>query len=102
MTFSVNLKRLREASGLTQEELATKAGTSKSAISMYERGERFPSEQLLETLADLFNVDMNMLLGKQESAQDCYDEMDEKEKDRFISFPICHFGNLIYVKNEEA
>lgn len=65
MTFSVNLKRLREASGLTQEELATKAGTSKSAISMYERGERFPSEQLLETLADLFNVDMNMLLGKQ-------------------------------------
>ena len=44
----------------------------------------------------------NLLLGKQESAQDCYDEMDEKEKDRFISFPICHFGNLIYVKNEEA
>jgi transcriptional regulator with XRE-family HTH domain len=68
MTFSVNLKRLRELSNLTQEELATKAGTSKSAISMYERGERFPSEQMLETFADLFNVDMNMLLGKQEKS----------------------------------
>lgn len=68
MTFSVNLKRLREISNLTQEELAAKAGTSKSAISMYERGERFPSEQMLETFADLFNVDMNMLLGKQEKS----------------------------------
>jgi len=68
MAFSVNLKRLRELSNLTQEELATKAGTSKSAISMYERGERFPSEQMLETFADLFNVDMNMLLGKQEKS----------------------------------
>ena len=44
----------------------------------------------------------NLLLGKQESAQDCFDEMDEQEKDRFISFPICHFGNLLYVKNEEV
>ena len=43
----------------------------------------------------------NLLLGKQETAQDCFDEMDEDEKDRFISFPICHFGDLIYVKNEE-
>ena len=66
MTFSVNLKRLREASGLTQEELATKAKISKSSVSMYERGERFPDEPILEVFADIFNVDMNMLLGKQE------------------------------------
>ena len=65
MPFSVNLKKLREQANLTQEELAAKTGLSKSTISMYERGERFPSEQILELLADLFNVDMNMLLGKQ-------------------------------------
>ena len=44
----------------------------------------------------------NLLLGKQEVAQDCFDEMNEQEKDRFISFPICHFGNLVYERNEEA
>ena len=65
MSFKTNLKRLRELAGLTQEELATKAGISKSAVSMYERGERFPDEPLLEVFADIFNVDMNMLLGKQ-------------------------------------
>ena len=65
MSFKTNLKRLRELAGLTQEELATKAKISKSAVSMYERGERFPDEPLLEVFADIFNVDMNMLLGKQ-------------------------------------
>ena len=65
MSFSTNLKNLRELSNLTQDELAQKAGLKKSTISMYERGERFPSEPILEALADIFNVDMNMLLGKQ-------------------------------------
>ena len=65
MSFAKNLKNLRELSGLTQDELAQKSGLKKSTISMYERGERFPSEVILEVLADIFNVDMNMLLGKQ-------------------------------------
>lgn len=65
MPFSLNLRKLREQAGYTQEELAVRTGISKSAISMYERGERFPSEQILEMFADFFNVDMNMLLGKQ-------------------------------------
>lgn len=30
---------------------------------MYERGEREPSFETLETIADFFNVDMNYLLG---------------------------------------
>lgn len=43
----------------------------------------------------------SILLGKMESAQDCFDEMDEKEKERFIEYPICHFGKLDYRKTEE-
>ena len=38
--FGVLLRRLREAAGLTQEELASKAGLSARAISVLERGER--------------------------------------------------------------
>ena len=65
MPFSTNLKRLRELSQLSQEELGVKTGLSKSTISMYENGKRFPDEETLEIFADIFNVDMNMLLGKQ-------------------------------------
>ncbi len=36
----------------------------------------------------------NLLLGKNDSAQDCFDELSPNEKKMFKSFPICHFGNL--------
>ena len=68
MPFKVNLKKLREIAGMTQEELAKRAKLSKSTISMYERGERFPDEATLELFADIFNVDMNTLMGKQEGS----------------------------------
>src|SRR3990170_4824375 len=38
--FGVRLKRLREAAGLTQEELASRAGLTAKAVSALERGER--------------------------------------------------------------
>ena len=44
----------------------------------------------------------NILLGRMESAQDCFDEMEDKEKGRFIEYPICHFGKLKYNKTEET
>ena len=55
---------LRTSSNLTQAELAEKLGVTYSAVSNYERGERSPNIETLETIADYFNVDMNYLLGK--------------------------------------
>ena len=57
-------KRIREQSGLTQQQMADKLGISRSAIGMYEKGEREPNFETLELIADTFNVDMNFLLGK--------------------------------------
>lgn len=61
--FSKSLKLLRKRDGLTQQGLAAQLGVSRSAVGMYEAGERFPDEEGLEAIADLFNVDMNTLLG---------------------------------------
>ena len=70
MAFKDILKKLRERKGLSQEELAKATGLSKSAISMYENGRREPkSYEILEILADYFNVDMNTLLDKKENEQ---------------------------------
>lgn len=57
-------KELRTHNNLTQSELATRLNISKSAISMYETGNREPDFETLENIADFFNVDMNYLLGK--------------------------------------
>lgn len=42
----------------------------------------------------------NLLLGKNESAQDCFDEMSPEEQKAFIEFPICKFGNLRFEREE--
>lgn len=49
---------------MSQQEFAKKVGVSKSSVNMYERGEREPSLETLESIADYFNVDMDFLLGK--------------------------------------
>ncbi len=64
MPFAQTLRNLREQSGLTQEQLAASLGISKSAVSMYEQGNRQPDFETLEAIADHFNVDMNLLLGR--------------------------------------
>lgn len=62
------LKELRLKFQYTQEEMAKKLGVSKSTISMYENGNREPDFETLEAIADLFNVDMNYLYGRQSNA----------------------------------
>jgi repressor LexA len=62
--FAGRLKELRKEAGLTQIELSTKVGISKSSISMYEANSRKPELETLEAIADYFNVNMDFLLGK--------------------------------------
>lgn len=62
--FGQRLKDLRLSENLTMEQLGAKLGLSKSAVNMYERGEREPGFENLETIADFFNVDIDYLLGK--------------------------------------
>ena len=64
--FSERLAALRRERGMTQAELAAELGISKSAVSMYERGNREPELDLLQEMADLFGVSVSSLLGREE------------------------------------
>ena len=64
MTFSERLKQLRAQRGLTQDTLSKQSGLTKSSIAMYETGKRKPKIEVLERLADFFNVDLDYLVGK--------------------------------------
>ena len=79
-TFKDMLKYLRNREHLSQSELADKLGVAKSTISMYEVGKREPDFETLESIADLFNVDMNFLLGKDGSENDDHYYLDEETR----------------------
>ena len=61
MDFANRLKELRVSRGLTQDDLARELKLVKSSISMYENGKRKPSFEVLEAIADYFNVNMDTL-----------------------------------------
>lgn len=61
--FSDMLVKLRKQDRLTQTEAARRMGITRSALSMYETGQREPDFETLEVIADFYNVDMNTLMG---------------------------------------
>lgn len=62
--FSSVIKRLRVERGITQEQLASMLKISRSTVGMYETGSREPDFETLEAIADIFNVDVDYLMGR--------------------------------------
>ena len=61
-TVAKNIVRLRQASGMTQAELAAKLNYSDKAVSKWERGESLPDVAVLSKIADLFQVSLDWLV----------------------------------------
>lgn len=57
------LKSLRKNNGKTQLELSKLLNVQKSTVSMYERGKRTPSPDVLKKYADIFDVSLDYILG---------------------------------------
>ncbi|MDE7192604.1 MAG: helix-turn-helix transcriptional regulator [Oscillospiraceae bacterium] len=63
-SFSSRLKQLRKSKNLRQAQVARLIGVNKSAISSYENNLRQPSFDILVSLANLFSVSTDYLLGQ--------------------------------------
>ena len=61
--FGERLKKLRQEEGLSQQQLASKLGVTKSVISYYELRERYPSPEVLVKLSYIFHTSTDYLLG---------------------------------------
>lgn len=63
LDFGNRIKALRKQKNLTQEQLAKRLWVTKSIISAYESGTKYPSLDMLVKLAQTFNVSTDYLLG---------------------------------------
>jgi len=75
--FGDRLKVLRKSRKLSLDDFAEILGLSKSSVHKYERGEREPSLETMEAIADYFNVDMDYLYGRDAQKKPAADESDE-------------------------
>jgi len=57
------LKKLRERSNLTQDQLAERINVTRQAVSRWETGETQPNTDTLKLLSKEFDVSINTLLG---------------------------------------
>jgi transcriptional regulator with XRE-family HTH domain len=62
--FQNRLKELRKEKKLSQDDLGEVMNISGRTISYFEAGERSPSPEILNKLADVFNVSVDYLLGR--------------------------------------
>ena len=73
--IAIKIKELRKESDWNQATLAKESGVSPAAISLIEKGERFPSMIVMRKLAQAFKVTIGELTGEPiESAEKVNEE----------------------------
>ncbi len=71
--FSKNLKYYREVSGITQKTLASKLNITIRSYQRYESGEREPKLDILISIADIFCISLDDLVGRKFSQSSLVD-----------------------------
>lgn len=61
----MNLKQYREKSGRTQKSLSDELKITTRAYQRYESGEREPKLDILIAIADIFNISLDVLVGRE-------------------------------------
>lgn len=64
MGFNDNLNKYRKIRGLSQEELAYQLGVSRQSVSKWESGQSIPELERIIEIADLFNISLDELVGR--------------------------------------
>ncbi|MGE3806193.1 MAG: helix-turn-helix domain-containing protein [Gemmataceae bacterium] len=65
--FGAVLRRRREEAGLSQEELAEKAGLHRNYVGLLERGQRMPTILAVQQLAEALGTTLTGFLAEVES-----------------------------------
>ena len=78
LNIGENIKFYRKSQDITQESLAEMLGVSCQSVSRWESGTCYPDMELLPTIADIFSVSVDKLLGVDET-------IEKKKVDGYLS-----------------
>lgn len=67
MDFGARIKQLREAAGLSQNELARRAGLAQSGLSYLESGAKGPSIDTLLRICSALGLSLSQFLGEEDN-----------------------------------
>jgi transcriptional regulator with XRE-family HTH domain len=62
--FSTNLRCLRQREKMSLQDLASILSVTNQAVSLMELGRRSPSFEILCSIADVFNISLDELVGR--------------------------------------
>lgn len=72
-----NIRSLRIAKGVTQEQFGYELGVTAQSVSRWENGATYPDITMLPVIADFFDVSMDELMGRERA-------LDSKERNAFF------------------
>lgn len=91
--LSENLKTLRKAKGLSQEELAIRLCVVRQTVSKWEKGLSVPDAELLVKLAEIFEVPVSQMLGI---------PIDPGDSSNAVAEQLSRINEQLAVKNRRA
>ena len=75
--LSQNIKQQRKIQGITQANLAEKVGTSTHYIGQIELGNKFPTPEMLERIAEALGIDSPLLFSMNSFPTDAIKQFQE-------------------------
>ncbi len=80
MNFSENLKKFRIEKGIKQLDLSNQLNVNQSAVSSWEVGRTHPEYETLIKIANILEISLDELLGRETPNKSLDKELDSKHK----------------------
>lgn len=88
-----NIKTYRKERGLTQEELAIRVNVVRQTVSKWEKGLSVPDADMLQKIAEVLEISVSQLLGREE----------EPEKDRNeVAEQLSRINEQLAIRNRRS
>ena len=88
-----NIKVLRKTKGLTQDELAIRLNVVRQTVSKWEKGLSVPDAEMLQRIAEVFEVNVSQLLGA---------PINQNENIDVIAEQLSRINEQLVVKNNRS
>ena len=88
-----NIKALRKTKGITQDELAIRLNVVRQTVSKWEKGLSVPDAEMLQRIAEVFEVNVSQLLGA---------PINQNENIDVIAEQLSRINEQLVVKNNRS